>query len=189
MHDNAGNALALRELYQGGEVFHVGVHPAGGDEAHEVERSALAHRGAGLAQCGVVEEAAVVDRIVDADELLVLDVAGTHREVPDLAVPHDSVGQTDGATARLELRVRPASEERVETRRLRARHRVAWSVGSDPPAVEHAEHDGAVGRGHANARTIAANSSALREAPPTSAPSMPSARANSPAPAAVTLPP
>src|SRR5688500_3287653 len=189
MHDNAGNALALRELYQGGEVFHVGVHPAGGDEAHEVERPALAHRGAGLAQCGFVEEAAVIDRVVDADELLILDVAGTHREMPDLAVPHDSVRQTDSATAGLELRVRAASEERIKTRRLRTRHRVARSIGSDPPPVEHAKHHRTVGRCHANARTIAANSSALSEAPPTSAPSMPSARANSPAPAAVTLPP
>src|SRR5437870_570995 len=84
------------------------------------------------------------------------------------------------------MRVR--REQCIQARRARARHGVARAIRRDPPPVEHDEHDGPV-RHYANARTIAANSSALSDAPPTSAPSIPSARANSAAIAPVTLPP
>ena len=189
MHDHTRDALALRELDQRGEMFHVGVHATGRDETQEMERPALASGGTRLTERRVLEEGAVVDRVADPHELLVADVAGAHGEMADLAVTHHSLRQPDGAAAGLERRVRIPLEERVETRGLRARHRIPRSIRRDPPSIEHAEHDRSVRRRHAKARTIAPNSSALSEAPPTSAPSIPSAVANSRAPAAVTLPP
>jgi hypothetical protein len=70
MHDDARDAFALREIDERREMLHVRVDPTRGDETHEVERAALSHRGAGLAQRGVLKEGAIVDRVVDADELL-----------------------------------------------------------------------------------------------------------------------
>ena len=46
VHDDARDVLALGELDERGEMLHVGVDAAGGDEAHEVKRPALAHGGA-----------------------------------------------------------------------------------------------------------------------------------------------
>jgi len=91
--------------------------------------------------------------------------------------------QPDRGAAGLELRVRMVAEDRVEARRVRPGRGVRRRVRADAPAVEDAEDDRAVRRRHAprdpNALRIAANSSDLSDAPPTSAPSIPSARANS----------
>ena len=140
-------ALALRELDDSVQVGEIGVHAAGRHEAHEMERASLADGSGRGAQLVVLEERPVGDRVVDAHELLVLDVARTHREVADLAVAHHAVGQSDGAAARLECRVRMCREEPVDPRRRRERDRVARSLWGDPPSVEHAEHDRLV-RGH-----------------------------------------
>src|SRR5581483_343327 len=179
----------LRELSRGVQMREVRVHATAGEQSQQVQRPALADRGACRAQRGVLEERAVGDRVVDADELLVLHVAGAHREMAHLAVPHDAVRKSDRPAARLEPRVRVAREELVEPRRLGAGYRVARTAGGDPPSVEDAEDHRPVTSAHAKARTMFANSSALSDAPPTSAPSMPSAPANSAALAAVTLPP
>src|SRR5205807_6123993 len=123
-------------------------------------------------------------------ERLRLRVAGTHREVADLAVPHHAGGQPDRDAARLELRMRLIVEDRVEPRRVGARRRIRRRVRREAPAVEDAQHHRPVGRGHApNARMIVANSSDFSDAAPTSAPSMPSARANRATVHTATLPP
>src|SRR5256712_13946152 len=109
-----------------------------------MERPVSASRGAGRAQRAVREEGAVVDRVVDAHELLVLDVPGAHREMADLAVPHDPVRQSDGPAARLERRVWVALPQRAEPRRLRARHGIRRSIGGDPPSIQDAQHDRAI---------------------------------------------
>ena len=48
------------------------------------------------ASTGFVEQRAVLDREVDARELLVDDAPGTDVEVPDLGVAHLALGQPDG---------------------------------------------------------------------------------------------
>src|SRR4029077_18868841 len=126
----------------------------------------------------------VLDRVVDPDELLVLHVAGAHREMADLAVSHDTVGQTHVAPARAERRVRVGLDQRAQPWRLGAGHGIGRRIGREAPTVEDAEHDRAIRRlacvVQAKARTTAANSSGSSDAPPTSAPSIPSAFANSP---------
>ena len=193
MYDDVLDFLAPRELRERRQVLHVGVHAAGRDQPHEVEGSPTAHGRACRTQSRVLEERALLDRIVDADELLVLDVSRAHREVPDLAVSHDAVRKADVAAARAEGRVRIRLCERAQTRRLRAGHGVRGRIRGKAPPVEHAEDDRSIRRlrcvAQANARTTAANSSGSSDAPPTSAPSIPSASANSRTERALTLPP
>ena len=113
----------------------------------------------------------VLDRLVDAGEVLRDDRARAEVEVPDLGVAHLALGQPDALAHRDQLRVRLGVPQLVEHRRVGERHRVARPVGREPPAVEHDQDD--VGDAHARAAsTIAANESACSEAPPTSAPSM-----------------
>jgi hypothetical protein len=185
---DARHALAPDELLQGGQMRHVGVDAAGRQEADEVERStSVAGLRARAQQRGVLEEGAAPYRLVDDVETLRLDVAGADREVTDLAVAHDPGREPDRRAARVERRMRVAREQRVQARRIRACGDVAGTFRRDPPPVEHAQDDGA--ERQRKARTIAAKSSGFSDAPPTSAPSMPSADANSATPAAVTLPP
>ena len=193
VHDDGTDPLASGELDDGREVLHVRVHTPRRDEPHQVEGPAIARGGACGAEGRVREGRSVVDRVVDAHELLVVHVPRAHRQVPHLAVAHDAVGKADVAAARAKRRMRVTRRERTQTRRFRAGHRVRWRVGRQAPPIENAQHDRAVERlmrsGHANARTIAPNSSASSDAPPTRAPSMPSAFANSPTDLALTLPP
>src|SRR5438046_7205850 len=184
MHDDVLNLLPSRDLDDCRELLHVGVHATGRDEAHEVEGPAAAHGCACRPERPIAEERSVLDRVVDAHELLVLDVAGAHREMPDLAVSHHAVWEADIAATRAQDRVRIGLEQRAETRRLRPRHGVRGGIRCDAPSIEHAQDDRSrrsLPRAvQANARTTAANSSASSDAPPTSAPSIPSASANSP---------
>ena len=65
------------------------MHAAGRDEPDQVQRSAaLARRRARRPQRLVLEEAAVLDRLVDADEVLLHDRAGAEVQVADLGVAH-----------------------------------------------------------------------------------------------------
>ena len=77
------------------------VHAAVGEQAHEVNGAALGDGAVDrLGEHGVVEERAVLDREVDARELLVDDAAGPDVEVPDLGVAHLALGQADGQPGR-----------------------------------------------------------------------------------------
>ena len=71
------------------------------------------------AQRGVAEEAAVLDRLVDADEILLHDSAGAEVEVADLRVAHLALRQADCGTGRIELGVRIGRPQVVEDRRIR----------------------------------------------------------------------
>ena len=195
-----GDVLARGHLNERLEVLHVRVHTAGRDEPHEVERGVPSRGRAGGAERRIAEERAVVDRVVDPDQILVLDVAGTHRQMADLAVPHDAIGQPDVTAARAHRPMRVGLPKCAKPRRVRTSDGVCGRVRSDAPPVQHAEHDRSIQAGGAtprpprcldqpNARTIAANSSGSSEAPPTSAPSIPSALANSATDLALTLPP
>ena len=90
-----------------------------------------------LPQRLVLEEAAVRDRVVDADQVLLDDRARAEVQVPDLRVAHLAVGQADRAPGGLQLRVRIALPERVEHRRVRQRDGVAGARRREAPAVEH----------------------------------------------------
>ena len=185
------HAAPARELDDRGEVRHVGVNAAGGQEPHQVERPA-ARPGVRtrVAQRDVLVHGSAGDGIVYDVEALRLDVAGAHRQVPDLAVPHHAIREADRAAAGVEAGVGVPAEEVIEPRGGRTLDDVARTRRRDAPAVEHTQHDRTETLdAHRKARTIAANSSAFRLAPPTSAPSIPLMPANSATLLAVTLPP
>src|SRR6185312_8631086 len=128
---------------------------------------------------GIVEERAVLDRIVDPGQVLPHHGARAEVQVPDLRVAHLPLGQADRTPARCELGVAIAVPELVEHRRVRLRHRVAWARRREAEAVEHHEThrrhrrpSGPAGQAHAPAAaTISAKIVGSRLAPPTSAPS------------------
>jgi len=121
---DVADAFAPREVDERDQMPHVGVHAAGGQQSHEMQGVPSARRGAGGAEREVGEEGAVVDRTVDRGERLRVRVPGAHREMADLAVPHDAGRQPDGRAAGVERRVRAFAQDRVEPRRVRARRGV-----------------------------------------------------------------
>src|SRR3954469_1533228 len=116
----------------------------------------------------VLEEGAVLDRLVHAHEILKQHSAGADREVADLAVSHLSRGQPDRAARGLEGGVRKGAPEPVEVRSRGELDGVARSGRCAAPAVEDDECYELV---LAPARQIAMKDSSSSDAPPTSAPS------------------
>ena len=197
VHDEIRNPLLGGELDQRLDVLPSRVHPAVGDEPHEVQTTARRAPGrfAGGEQGLVLEERPVRDRVVDPREVLLHHRAGAQVQVPDLGVPHLAVRQPDVAAAGRELRVGIRAPELVEDRRVGLRDRVAGTGGSEPPAVEDDQRQrrdrgpGWAGRnGHA-ASQIARKSPGSRLAPPTSAPSISSRPSRSAALSGFTDPP
>jgi hypothetical protein len=84
---------------------------------------------ANLLQHRILEEGAVLDRVLDAREVLLHHRAGAEVEVADLAVAHLALGQPDGAPAGGQLRVAVALPQLVEHRCLGERQRVARPIG------------------------------------------------------------
>ena len=113
-----------------------------------------------------LEERAVRDRLVHAQQILVEPSAGADRQVADLAVPHLPGRQAGRLAGRLDRRVRELAPEPVEDRRVGKLDGVARAGRRAAEAVEDDE------RYEREARHIAANESTSSEAPPTSAPSI-----------------
>src|SRR3954471_15466470 len=116
----------------------------------------------------VLEEGAVLDRLVHAHQILKQHSAGADREMADLAVSHLSRRQPDRAARGLERRVGKGPPEPVEIRSVRELDGVARSSRCAAPAVEDDEGYELV---LAPARQIAMKDSSSSDAPPTSAPS------------------
>ena len=119
------------------------------------------------AEDGVLEERAVLDRLVHAHEILEEDATGADRQVPDLGVAHLAVRQPDRGARRFELRMREIAPEPVEDGRVGELDGVPGAGRRNPPAVEDDERY----EGEAAAWHIARKESTSSEAPPTSAPS------------------
>src|SRR5438132_606334 len=187
----------MSQLGERHQVVVVSVDAARSHQAQEVQPAAPLHRVArGGQQDRVGEEAAVVDGVADARQILHNGEAGTQVEVPDLAVAHLALWQADGRTGGSQLAVRPGEGEPIPGRQPRSQQRIARGVVGEAPAIEHAEDHGpgSIPRyGHARAsaamRTMAAKRAASSDAPPTSAPSMSGWVKNSAAFSGVQLPP
>ena len=122
--------LLRRELHERLDVVDVRVDAAVRDEAEQVDVLAALER---AEQRGVLEERAVLDRLVHADEILEEDAPGADRQVPDLGVAHLAVREADRGARRLELRVRVLAPEPVEDRRVRqARRRCRGRAAQSP---------------------------------------------------------
>ena len=146
-------------------MIDVRVHSAVGDEAEQMNAFAALESGR---EGRILEEGAVLDRLVHAHQILKEHSAGADRQVADLAVSHLSRRQPDRAGRGLERGMRKGSPEPVEVRSLRELDGVASSGRRAAPAVEDDEGYELV---FAAARQIAMKDSSSSDAPPTSAPS------------------
>src|SRR5262245_31947919 len=170
-----------RKTEQRLQVVDVGVHAAVRDEPQQVDVAALSERGP---QRRVLEERAVRDRAVDPLQVLVEDVAGADRQVPDLGVAHLARRQPYRLAGGLQRRVRVLAPEPVEHRRVGEVDRVAGAGRRAAPAVEDDEDYWV-----AAALQIASNDSTSSDAPPTRAPSTVSCGSSSAAFSGFTEPP
>ena len=155
--------LLGREAQQRLQMLDVRVDAAVGDQAEQVDVLAALER---ADERGVLEERAVLDRLVHAHQVLEEHAAGADRQVADLGVAHLPGRQADRLAGRLERRVRVLGPEPVEDGRVRELDRVPRPGRREAPPVEDDERYERVA-----ARQIAANDSTSSEAPPTRAPS------------------
>ena len=194
MQDEVGDAELAGHADQRLQVRQARVHAAVGDEPDQVHALGARER---RPQHLVLGERPVLDRVVDARQVLTDDRAGAEVEVPDLRVAHLPVGQPDGAPAGRQLRVRVARPQLVEDRRVGQRDRVARARRREPPAVEH--HQRHARRRQRRQRRRQAHAPRggddrrerlrLQAAPPTSAPSTSGSASSSAALSGLTLPP
>ena len=185
--------VALRQLEQRLQVRDVRVHAAVRDEPEQMHVR-VARVGA-LEDAGerrVLEERAVLDRLVDPLEVLEEHAARADRQMADLGVAHLAGREPDRLAGRGQLRVRVLAPEPVEDGRLRELDRVPGPGRRDAPAVEDDERDERDGHRAATlapAAQIAANDSSSSAAPPTSAPSTCGCASSSSAFSGLTEPP
>src|SRR6266498_1399440 len=152
-----------------------------GDESEQVD--ALAARERPL-QRFVLEEGAVLDRLVHTHEVLEEDASRADREVTDLRIPHLAGRESDGLARGGERRVRIGAPEAVEVRRVRELDGVSRSGRRTAPPVEDDQRYERVA-----ARQIEVKDSRSSDAPPTSAPSTSCCASSSSALSGLTEPP
>ena len=117
--EDARQAAVACELQEGAQVVVAGVDAAVAQEAEEVERLAALPGVLDRAdERGVLEEGAVLDRLVEAGDPLVDDEAGAEVEVPDLGVAHLPGGQADVAAGGSHLGVGELPHPAVDVRRV-----------------------------------------------------------------------
>ena len=115
------------------------VHAAFRDEPDEVHARGVAQR---LEQHLVLGQRPVLDRLVDAHEVLLDDRPRAEVEVADLRVAHLPLGQPYARAAGGQRGVVVLLPESVEHRRVGERDRVARPIRRQPPAVEDHQADG-----------------------------------------------
>ena len=172
------------QLHQRLQVLHAGVHPARRHEPQQVEPLGVA----GGPEDLVVEERAILDCLVDPEQVLLDDRSRPQIEVAHLRVAHLALGQPHRGAPCGERGVRIAVPQVVEHGRVGLLDRVARTGLGQAPAVQHDQADPIGTHGEA-AATIRANPSGSRLAPPTSAPSTSGCCSSSPALSGLTLPP
>ena len=184
VHNDVRHPLAPGQLHERAQVPHAGVDTAVRHEAEQVQPLGAAR----LAQRLVLEERAVLDRLVDPQQVLLHHRARAEVEMAHLGVAHLPLRQAHRWAVRGERRVRVLLPELVEHGRVRQVDRVPGPRLGQPPAVQHDEADARERHGAA-AATISARPFGSRLAPPTSAPSTSGCARISAALSGLTLPP
>ena len=96
-----------------------GVHAARANEPEQVQRAAgLLHGAAQVGERRQPEELAGIDRVRNPHDVLRHDAPGSEIQVPDLAVPDEAFGESDGEARRGEQRAWGARPQAVPGRRL-----------------------------------------------------------------------
>jgi hypothetical protein len=106
-----------------------------------MQRLALRALPRGLQQGGMTEELPALDQLVDPDDLLLDDAAGSHVEVADLGRALIARAQADLAAGGTEDAVGVGGEQLLQDGGMRERDGVAGVVTTDPPAVADDQHD------------------------------------------------
>jgi hypothetical protein len=101
-----GHANLLGHLEKSEKVVDVRVHTTVRHETQQMKTTvALLCVGEALDNVVDLVELALLDRLVDAHDILPHDSAGTNVQVTDLTVAHQTLGKTDGERRGLELSV------------------------------------------------------------------------------------
>lgn len=134
------NAHLLSNIEKNEEVVHVSVDTTVGNETEKVE-SAVAINSAleGLDDIGDIAHLALLDGLVNADNVLPHDTTGTDVQVTDLRVTHEALGKTDGEGRGIDLSVaRGLGLESVHVRGVGSGDGITLGRGvgaSDTPAI------------------------------------------------------
>ena len=183
MDDHVLDPFAARQLDDGAQMLHARVDATVGDEPEQMQPLGAA----GGLQRLVLVEGAVLDRLVDTQQVLLHHGPRAQVQVAHLGVPHLALGQPHRGAVRHERRVRVLLPQLVEHGRVGQVDRVARPGLGEPPAVQHDEAD--TGKGHGTEAAISTNPFGSRLAPPTSAPSTSGWARISAALSGLTLPP
>ena len=89
----------------------------------------------------MLEQLAVLDHQVDAGDIHVDDASGADVQVPDFAVAHLPVRQSDEAPAGVNQRVRILGEQLVIVRLARQRNGIGIRGRSITPAIEDDQNE------------------------------------------------
>ena len=152
-----------------------GVHATWGHKTQQVNGAAdLRHVGHGMRERGVLLDGAVDDGVVDAGKLLEHDAARTDVQVANLGIAHLAGGKAHVLARSAERGVRVFFPKLVQEGLVGLVDGVVVARGREAEAVHDHQERGKMTLSHPYSpafSTIAAKLSALREAPPTSAPS------------------
>ncbi len=141
-HDrNAGRGENIGECR---DLILMRMHPARREQAQEMGAAATRlELGDEVAQARVARERAVLDRLVDARQILEHDPAGAEIHMSDLGIAHLALRQPDGMGRGVEERMRAARHQPIPDGRAGLAERVVLALLPVAPAVQDAEHDGA----------------------------------------------
>ena len=137
------HAFACSEIEHREQVLLVAVDPARRQQPQHVQSAAGSlRRSAGRAQLGIGEETAVLDRRIDAGEILVDDAAGAEIHVPHFGIAHLPVRKADMAAFGMDQGVRTLRPQPAPVRKIGQRQRVVRGILAMAPTVQDQQHDG-----------------------------------------------
>ena len=116
------------------------MHAAIAAQAHQMQAMSLGvlH---GREQDGILKEVAGSDHLVDARDVHVDDSAGADVQMPDFAVAHLALGQTDVTARGVHQGVRKFTQQHVVGRLARGGDRIAFRDGGVTPAIQDGEDE------------------------------------------------
>ena len=143
MHGHLRHAGALRQLEHGEDVRLMTVNAARREQAHHVQGTAIGlHDGAGGIQFGIGKKTAILDRGIDAGQVLVDDAAGAEVHVANFRVAHLPIRQSNETAFGVDQGVRAGRQQLPPVRQVGQRQRVVGSLFTMSPAIQDQQHDG-----------------------------------------------
>src|SRR4026207_303654 len=137
VHDDVLSARLRRELGNRNGMPIDRVNPAWPEQANQMEATPWRGRPVTRRQQGlVVEEASVVDCLVDAWQVLDDRLPGAQVEMSHLAVPHLATGQAHSPARRVQFGARPLLERAPPVRHARLGYGVVGWAAANAKAID-----------------------------------------------------